>query len=73
MNTDIKGMRSIWFFVGLILTAIGIIVLAAGIFELFYPANPEVRLAGLHANIWWGGLIIIFGLIYTITNKNKYV
>ncbi|MEJ2494854.1 MAG: hypothetical protein P8Y79_11070 [Ignavibacteriaceae bacterium] len=33
METE-KGMRSIWFFVGLIMLTIGILVFLAGIYEL---------------------------------------
>jgi len=72
MNTE-KGMRSIWYFVGLILLVIGIIVFAAGIYDLLNPANQNVKLTSLHTNIWWGVLIAITGLIYIMKNKNKYV
>ena len=72
MNTE-KGMRSIWYFVGLILLIIGIIVLAAGIYELISPANQNTKLTHLHINIWWGAIITIAGVIYTLKNKNKYV
>jgi hypothetical protein len=67
------GMRSIWFLVGLIMCAIGIVVVAAGIFDLFYPSDQNIRLANLHTNIWWGALIILIGVIYIVKNKNKYV
>jgi uncharacterized membrane protein HdeD (DUF308 family) len=72
MNTN-KGMRSIWFLVGLILTVIGVIVFAAGIYDLFNPTTQNIRLTSLHSNIWWGALIIIAGVIYILKNKNKYV
>jgi divalent metal cation (Fe/Co/Zn/Cd) transporter len=72
MGTE-KGMRSIWFFVGLIMLTIGILVFLAGIYELINPTVQNIKLIGLHTNIWWGALIAITGLIYTIKNKNKYV
>jgi len=68
-----KGMRSIWFFVGLIMLAIGILVFLAGIYELINPTVQNIKLVDLHTNIWWGVLIAITGLIYTIKNKDKYV
>lgn len=71
MNTE-KGMKSIWYFVGLILLIIGIIVFAAGIYDLINPVAQDIKLANLHTNIWWGALITIIGIIYTVKNKNKY-
>jgi hypothetical protein len=68
-----KGMRSIWFLVGLIMFAIGSIVIVAGIFDLFYPSDQNIRLANLHANIWWGAIIALTGIVYIVKNKNKYV
>jgi hypothetical protein len=67
-----KGMRSIWYFVGLIMFVIGLVELAAGIYDLYFPTKNDVKLAYLHANIWWGILILIIGLIYIVKQKNKY-
>ena len=72
METE-KGMRSIWFFVGLIMLTIGILVFLAGIYELINPTVQDIKLINLHTNIWWGALIAITGLIYIVKNKNKYV
>ena len=66
-------MRTIWFFVGVILTGIGAVVLSAGIWNLVYPPGVDVRLANLHANIWWGAAIMMTGSIYIVRNRNKYV
>ena len=68
-----KRMRNIWFFVGWILLIIGLVELAAGVYNLFFPLNGDVKLADLHANIWWGILIIISGIIYLLKNRNKYI
>ena len=68
-----KRMRSIWFFVGLIMLTIGILVFLAGIYELINPTIQDIKLINLHTNIWWGALIAITGLIYIVKNKNKYV
>ena len=72
METE-KGMRSIWFFVGLIMLITGVLVFLAGIYELINPTVQDVRLTWLHTNIWWGILIAVAGAIYTVKNKNKYV
>ncbi len=72
INTE-KGMRSIWYFVGLIMLIIGIIVFAAGIYDLLNPTNQNIKLTNLHTNIWWGAVIAFTGLIYTVKNRNKYI
>ena len=58
-----KGMISIWFFIGLILTVYGGIILAA---QLTLPGPPGVVLTNLHAGVWWGALLLVVGLFYTI-------
>ena len=57
---------SIWFFIGILLGIYGILILGAGINELLHPSEYLVQLAYLHAGIWWGALLILLGLIYTI-------
>ncbi|MBV9765928.1 MAG: hypothetical protein JOZ48_13865 [Acidobacteriaceae bacterium] len=60
------GFISIWFFIGVLLTAYGVIITATGIYELGSPpANPPV-LANLHTSIWWGAVLLVIGLIYFI-------
>ncbi len=66
-------MRNIWFFVGVILSVIGLLVLCAGVYDLFSPPAAEVRLADLHANIWWGIVILLGGVIYVVKNRNGFV
>ena len=73
MDSDKKGMRSIWYFVGLLLSSIGLIEMAAGISDLYVPSAEHIRLANLHANIWWGILIFSTGLVYVVKNRNNYV
>jgi hypothetical protein len=58
-------MISIWFFIGISLAVNGALILAAGIYQLIDPpANPSVVLYSLHANLWWGATLLLFGLIY---------
>jgi hypothetical protein len=59
-------MLSIWFFIGILLLAYGILILGAGIFEFLYPPPHPLVLAELHAGIWWGGLLIAMGLFYSL-------
>jgi len=58
------GLISIWFFVGALLLIYGILILGAGLYGLAHP--PAVVLADLNAGIWWGLLLILLGLIYSV-------
>ena len=57
---------SIWFFVGVMLSVYGVLIVAAGIHEWIWPPEVPVKLAYLHANIWWGGILLILGLFYLL-------
>ena len=58
-------MISIWFFIGLSLAVNGALILGAGIYQLVNPPlNPGVVLFHLHANVWWGALLLAIGALY---------
>jgi hypothetical protein len=58
-------MISIWFFIGLSLAGNGALILGAGIYQLVKPPlQPGVVLFQLHANVWWGAVLLVFGLMY---------
>jgi hypothetical protein len=58
------GSLSIWFFIGLLLTVYGVLILGTGIVE--YNTPSTVTLANLHAPVWWGAFLLVVGLIYLI-------
>ncbi len=58
------GRIPIWFFIGVLLTAYGVLILGAGLWDLSHPAN--VALQELHIGIWWGGLLLLIGLFYVL-------
>jgi hypothetical protein len=60
------GFISIWFFIGTLLTAYGVLITATGIYELFSPPANAPVLFDLHASIWWGIVLLVIGLIYFI-------
>jgi len=61
------GMLSIWFFIGVLLLTYGILILGAGVYDWMNPpAVQSVKLADLHAGVWWGALLIVLGAIYTV-------
>lgn len=68
-----KGMRPIWFFVGLVLMSIGAVLLVAGIYYLVNPAPSVSAVAELHPNIWWGAVMLIAGSIFLYTSKDTRI
>lgn len=55
----------IWFFIGLLLDFYGVLILGVGLYELVRPPAVTVKMAHLHAALWWGALLLGLGLIYT--------
>jgi hypothetical protein len=55
---------SIWFFIGISLLVNGALIVGAGLYELVRPPAAPVVLFHLHANIWWGGALLLAGAIY---------
>ncbi len=55
---------SIWFFIGVSLLGNGILILGAGLYEFVHAPRIPVVLFSLHANVWWGALLLIFGAVY---------
>ena len=60
------GSLSIWFFIGISLAFNGAVICAAGIYELMYPPVNQVVLYNLHANVWWGAVLFILGLFFSL-------
>ena len=61
-----SGHISIWFFIGVLLTVYGALITAYGLYELFSGNVANVVLANLHAPAWWGGLMFLLGLFYSV-------
>jgi hypothetical protein len=60
------GSISIWFFIGISLLGNGLLILGAGIYQIAHPPEVPVVLFSLHANVWWGALLSLAGLIYCL-------
>jgi hypothetical protein len=56
----------IWFFIGSLLSVYGLIITVAGIYALINPPEKKVALWDIHADIWWGAALCVFGLVYVI-------
>jgi hypothetical protein len=59
------GMISIWFFIGVLLLAYGVVITGAGLYEFVAPPERTVVLAELHAGVWWGAFMLVLGAVYT--------
>ena len=66
-------MKPIWYFVGLILLSMGVIIFLTGIYLLISPSQHETVLSNIHPNIWWGAIMMVFGGILFLKTKNKTV
>lgn len=61
-------MKPIWYFVGVILVVMGIIVLLAGFMLYLNPPAKATVLASTNPNFWWGGLMVASGGLFILTN-----
>jgi hypothetical protein len=66
-------MKSIWYFVGLLLTVLGAIITASAIYSLANPPATEKILSNLHPDLWWGLFMLAFGIVFAIINRRKIV
>lgn len=64
MANQKKGRRPIWYFVGLMLFMVGLLIVIAGILNLFMSLPGTSVVGNTHPNLWWGGLITLFGAFY---------
>ena len=65
-------MISIWFFIGVSLAVNGALILGAGLYQLMNPpAETTIVLYNLHANVWWGAILFVLGLIYAVAARPR--
>ena len=63
---DLGEPRSIWFFVGLILSVYGVIILLMGLFG----TQANTVLAETRPAIWWGAIMVVFGGIFLAVGRH---
>jgi uncharacterized membrane protein HdeD (DUF308 family) len=68
-----REMRSIWYFIGLLFVVMGGLILISGIYHLISPVEVKTVMYEIHPNIWWGGLMLIVGVIFLFTHKGRIV
>jgi hypothetical protein len=69
--TGEDGSISIWFFIGVLLAFYGVVILGYGIYALGQPIPADRVLGELHADVWWGALLLIVGSIYSFKFSPK--
>ena len=52
---------SIWFFIGVLLTVYGTMILGYGLYEL---KVGTMVVQNYHASVWWGAVLLLAGLFY---------
>jgi len=73
MENKSSELKTIWYFVGIILIIMGGLVFLSGIVQFIAPPLKSTVLAETYPAIWWGALMVVVGLIYFLTNRNKVV
>ncbi len=63
---DSEHQIPIWFFIGALLGIYGLLIFGSGIYGLIHPPERAVALSYLHADIWWGALLLILGIVYVV-------
>ena len=66
-------MKSIWYFVGLLLTIMGAIITVSAVYSLINPPAQSKIFSHLHPDLWWGILMLIIGLLFAILNRRSVV
>jgi hypothetical protein len=68
MSTSGKmKMLPVWFWVGIVLIVYGLIIIGSGIYYIFNPSNTA--LSHLHPSLWWGGIMLVGGIIFLSIGK----
>ena len=58
----------IWLFIGMLLLIYGIVITVTGLYQWAFPPALALRvqLWNLHADVWWGILMIAVGTLYCV-------
>jgi hypothetical protein len=59
-----KKPIAIWYFIGLLLTVYGVLVLGVSLYDVIAGIQRQTVLAEVHIGIWWGILLLVVGLTY---------
>ena len=65
MESQSHQMIPIWFIIGINLLVYGVVIFITGLVDWNHP-DPNVAMTELHADVWWGGFMLLLGLFYSI-------
>jgi len=58
---------AIWFFIGVLLVVYGGMIFGYGLYEWASGVFPSgVQLTQLHTPVWWGGTLLVIGILYVV-------
>ena len=57
---------SIWFFIGILLTIYGVMILGADIYYQGQAPTHQVVLSELRAGLWGGAILLLMGIGYCV-------
>ena len=63
-----KKEFSVWFFIGILLAIYGVLIIGA---TLTSGVEADVKFSEYHIGAWWGGLLLVLGLVYSIAFRPK--
>ncbi|MGW8256610.1 MAG: hypothetical protein ACWGMZ_03900 [Thermoguttaceae bacterium] len=65
---DSEHQIPIWFFIGILIGVYGLIIFGSGLYYLAFPPPVDERVAlfNLHADLWWGAMMIVLGCFYYV-------
>jgi hypothetical protein len=64
--SETKHFIPIWFFIGVLLTIYGVLIMGSGLWDLWLGIQRDVVMANLHAPVWWGALLLVVGVFYCV-------
>ncbi len=73
MEQETRQMKSIWYFVGLMLCVMGAVIIISGIVDYGQAAASKTALSDLHPALWRGAIMVIAGLIFFLSNRKAKV
>ncbi len=71
MSTKDRHFIPIWFWIGLLLFAYGVLITGVGIYHLFVPMENPPAMSKLHTEIWWGAILFLLGGFYLVKFRPK--
>ena len=61
----------IWFFIGTLLAIYGVLIVGSGIYGWISPPDHKVVLWEMHADVWWGFMLIVLGIFYSVRYRPR--